>query len=94
MASKLDRLYTPQSIKNIIYSYKRNSILDVAAEFGTSHETIRKILKANKIRLRKKGEYTDETKIHMAAYKCANIIRQYPPDLMDEILSRLNKFLE
>jgi hypothetical protein len=93
MSTKTARLYTPQALERIKKSYKRNNILEVAAEFGTSHETIRKILHKNNVRLRRKGEYTDDTKVQMAAYRCAKIIRGYPEELHKEIAIKIAQFI-
>jgi hypothetical protein len=93
MSPKLDRLHTPQAYENIKEAYRRMTILEVASEFRTSHETIRKILIKNGVRIRKKGEHTDTTKIDSAAYSATNIIRKYPVHLHQKILNKIKQYI-
>ena len=93
MASKIDRLHTPKAYKDIEKAYQELTILEVAAIFRTSHETIRKILIKNGIRIRKCGEHTDSTKVHSAAYSAVNLIRKYPERLHPRILKQISDFL-
>jgi len=91
--NKIERLHTPQAYADIIEAYKRNTIVECASIFKTSHETIRQILRKNGVKIRKKGEYTDDTKIQAGAYKCSNIIRQYPDHLHKEIIDKTAEFV-
>lgn len=93
MSAKLSRLHTPQAYFNIKEAYKRMTILEVASEFRTSHETIRKILIHNGVKIRKKGERTDTFKVESAAYKATKIIREQPRHLYQEILDRIKAYL-
>jgi len=93
MTKKIDRLYTPEAVLRMKNFYQRHTILETAAEFHTSHETIRRILKLNNVRIRRKGEHTDETKIYTAASKCANTVRKYPKGLHRKILNKLTDII-
>jgi len=93
MGKKIDRLYTPEAVEKMKIFYQKHTILETAAEFHTSHETIRRILRINDVRIRRKGEHTDETKIYSAASKCANTVRMYPKGLHKEILKKLTSIL-
>ena len=93
MGKKIDRLYTPEAVLRMKNFYQKHNILETAAEFHTSHETIRRILRINDVRIRRKGEHTDETKIYSAASKCANTIRMYPKGLHREILNKLTNMI-
>mgnify|MGYP005644144449 CR=1 FL=1 len=93
MSRKLDRLHTPQAYVEIEKAYQEMSILEVACEFKTSHETIRKILIKNGVKIRKKGEHSDSAKVGSAAYSVSKIIRKYPTHLHGRIMKRVGEYL-
>jgi len=93
MSKKIDRLHTPQAYEDIKSAYQEMSILEVASRFKTSHETIRKILIQNNVRIRKKGEHSNSAKVGSAAYSTANTIRKYPVQLHRRIMQRVEEYL-
>jgi hypothetical protein len=93
MTRKIDRLHTPQAYEDIKSAYQEMSILEVSSKFGTSHETIRKILIQNGVTIRKKGEHSDSAKVGSAAYSVSKTIRKYPTHLHKRIMQRVTEFL-
>ncbi len=89
MTAKLERLNTPSAIQELREYYKENNILECAEHFCTSHETIRRILRANNIRIRQRGEFTDRTRILTTAHRCANEIRKTDKSLHKSIIKEI-----
>ena len=94
MLPNTHRLNTPQNKKAILKSYQRKTLVEVAAEFHAAHSTIKEILISQGIKIRKRGEHTDDTKIHIAAARCASLLRYYPTRLHKEILIKLKEYLK
>ena len=91
--SRKDELLKPGTLKEVALYYEHHTLLETAQKFRAAHKTIKEVLAESGVSTRNRGQHTSITKTHMAAFRCAKLIREYPKSLHKKILEKTKEFI-